>query len=132
MGLALSPGRGAGWTIRGNYKDFTNPVKLLVGGTVDTETVGLAAGLFWHALWGGLGFAWIGWFMIRPMFLIRARVLAQEGGDALLNDPVDRVVAFGIIAGCFILIAIGFFTTDFSTLIPSLSRLVNQRSKRLI
>ena len=31
------------------------------------------------------------------MFLIRARVLAQEGGDALLNDPVDRVVAYGML-----------------------------------
>ena len=97
---------------RGNYKDFTNPVKLLVGGTVDTETVGLAAGLFWHALWGSLGFLWIAWFSIRPMFLIRARVLAQEGGDALLNDPVDRIAAYAMLAACFILIAIGFFITD--------------------
>jgi len=46
------------------------------------------------------------------MFLIRARVLAQEGGDALLNDPVDRIVAYGVLAACFILIAIAFFTTD--------------------
>jgi methane/ammonia monooxygenase subunit B len=105
-------GPGSYMTIGGNYKDFTNPVKLLVGGTVDTETVGLGAGLFWHALWGALGFAWIAWFSIRPMFLIRARVLAQEGGDALLNDPVDRIVAYGMLVACFVLIAIAFFTTD--------------------
>jgi len=105
-------GPGTYKTIGGNYKDFTNPVKLLVGGTVDTETVGLGAGLFWHALWGGMGFLWIAWFSIRPMFLIRARVLAQEGGDALLNDPVDRIVAYGVVAACFILIGIAFFTTD--------------------
>ena len=102
-----------GWMdIVGNYKDFTNPVKLLVGGTIDTETAGLAAGLFWHVVWGTLGFLWIAWFSIRPMFLIRARVLAQEGGDALLNDPVDRIVAFGMLGVCFTLIAIGFFYTD--------------------
>jgi methane/ammonia monooxygenase subunit B len=46
------------------------------------------------------------------MFLIRARVLAQEGGDALLNDPVDRVVAYGVLGVTFVLIAIAFFTTD--------------------
>jgi methane/ammonia monooxygenase subunit B len=46
------------------------------------------------------------------MFLIRARVLAQEGGDALLNDPVDRIVAYGMLVACFVLIAIAFFTTD--------------------
>ena len=98
--------------ITGNYKDFTNPIKLLVGGTADTETVGLATGLFWHVLWGGLGFFWIGWFMVRPMFLIRARVLAQEGGDELLNDPTDRYFAIAMLGVVFALIAIGFFYTD--------------------
>ena len=102
-----------GWMdITGAYSSFTNPIKLLVGGTIDTETAGAVVGVFWHLLWGGLGFAWIGWFMIRPMFLIRARVLAQEGGDALLNDPVDRVVAWGMLGTCFVIIAIGFFVTD--------------------
>jgi methane/ammonia monooxygenase subunit B len=109
-GPVAGPG---GWMdISGNYKDFTNPAKLLVGGTVDTETAGLAVGLFWHILWGILGFGWIAWFMVRPMFLIRARVLAQEGGDALMNDPADRVAAFVMIGVCFVIIAIGFFVTD--------------------
>jgi methane/ammonia monooxygenase subunit B len=104
-----------GWMdITGNYADFINPAKLLVGGTVNTETAGLAAGYFWHILWMSIGFAWIGWYMIRPMFLIRARVLAQEGGDQLLNDPTDRVVAYGLIAFTFIAVAIGFYTTDAS------------------
>jgi len=48
------------------------------------------------------------------MFLIRARVLAQEGGDALLNDPVDRVVAYAVLGGTLLLVAIGFFYTDSS------------------
>ena len=104
-----------GWMdITGSYQDFTNPVKLLVGGTVNTETAGLAAGYFWHILWMSIGFCWIGWYMIRPMFLIRARVLAQEGGDALLNDPVDRRVAFAVIPVTLIIVAIGFYTTDAS------------------
>jgi methane/ammonia monooxygenase subunit B len=91
-----------GWMdITGNHKDFTNPVKLLVGGTTDTETAGLAQGIFWHILWGGLGF-----------LLIRARVLAQEGGDDLLNDPADRVAAYVMLGVCFAIIAIGFFITD--------------------
>ena len=102
-----------GWMdITGNRADFMNPVKLLVGGTVDTETAGLWVGVGWHILWGILGFGWIAWFCVRPMFLIRARVLAQEGGDALLNDPTDRVAAFVMLAVVFIIIGIGFFTTD--------------------
>ena len=109
-GPVAGPG---GWMdITGNYKDFSNPVKLLVGGTVDAETVGLAQGIFWHILWGALGFAWIGWFMVRPMFLIRARVLAQEGGDELMNDPSDRIAAYVMLGVCFTIIAIGFFVTD--------------------
>jgi methane/ammonia monooxygenase subunit B len=104
-----------GWMdISGNYADFTNPVKLLVGGTINTETAGLAAGYFWHILWMSIGFCWIGWFGIRPMFLIRARVLAQEGGDALLNDPVDRIVAYAVLGVTLLIVAIGFFTTDAS------------------
>jgi methane/ammonia monooxygenase subunit B len=102
-----------GWMdITGNYKDFNNPAKLLVGGTIDTETAGMGAGLFWHTLWGALGFGWIAWFAVRPMFLIRARVLAQEGGDALLNDPVDRILAYAVLGVTFFLIAVAFFTTD--------------------
>jgi methane/ammonia monooxygenase subunit B len=104
-----------GWMdITGNYQDFTNPVKLLVGGTINTETAGLAAGYFWHILWMSIGLCWIGWFGIRPMFLIRARVLAQEGGDALLNDPVDRIVAYAVIGVTLLIVAIGFYTTDAS------------------
>jgi methane/ammonia monooxygenase subunit B len=105
-------GPGSWMDIEGKYADFINPAKLLVGGTVDTETVGLVSGLGWHIMWFVIGMSWIGWFAIRPMFLIRARVLAQEGGDALLNDPVDRVVAYGMLGVCFALIAIGFYTAD--------------------
>jgi len=102
-----------GWMdITGDYKNFTNPVKLLVGGTIDTENAGLGVGYFWHILWMGIGLSWIGWFAIRPMFLIRARVLAQEGGDALLNDPADRKLAYVVLGGTLLLVAIGFFTTD--------------------
>ena len=67
------------------------------------------------------------------MFLIRARVLAQEGGDALLNDPVDRVVAYGMLGVmlCFDRDSVLHDGLP-CTLIPSRSRRVNQRSKRLI
>jgi methane/ammonia monooxygenase subunit B len=39
-------------------------------------------------------------------------VLAQEGGDELLNDPADRVAAYVMLGVCFTIIAIGFFVTD--------------------
>ena len=108
-GPVAGPG---GWMdITGNYKDFTNPVKLLTGETVDTETVGLGTGLFWHFIWGVLAISWIGFFAVRPMFLIRARVLASQG-DALLLDPVDRQVAAGLLVLTLVLVAVSYYTAE--------------------
>ncbi|WP_445304381.1 methane monooxygenase/ammonia monooxygenase subunit B [Nitrosovibrio sp. Nv4] len=40
----------AAWmNITGSWDDFTNPVKLLTGETIDTETFNFSNGIFWHA-----------------------------------------------------------------------------------
>jgi len=77
----------AAWmNITGSWDDFTNPVKLLTGETIDTETFNYSNGMFWHILWLGLGIFWIGYYVARPMFLPRSRVLLAYG-DELLLDP---------------------------------------------
>lgn len=86
----------AAWmNISGSWADFTNPIKLLTGETIDTETFNLSNGLFWHLLWGAIGCFWIGIFVARPMFLPRSRVLLAYG-DELLLDPMDRKIGFAV------------------------------------
>jgi methane/ammonia monooxygenase subunit B len=83
-----------GWMdITGRYSDFTNPIKTLTGETFDSETKGAMTGIMWHAFWIAVACLWIGWYMVRPMYLVRARVLAAYG-DEILLDPIDR--QFGI------------------------------------
>lgn len=86
----------AAWmNITGSWDDFTNPLKTLTGETIDTETFNWANGIFWHVLWGALGCFWIGYFVARPMFLPRSRVLLAYG-DELLLDPMDRKVGMAV------------------------------------
>lgn len=93
-----------GWMdITGKYDDFRNPIKTLTGETFDSETIGGMTGIMWHVFWISLGLIWVGWYMIRPMYLVRARVLAAYG-DELLLDPMDR--KFGIAMLVFVLVVV--------------------------
>jgi methane/ammonia monooxygenase subunit B len=86
----------AAWmNITGNWADFTNPIKLLTGETIDTETFNLSNGIFWHALWLIIGVSWIGWYCTRPMFLPRSRVLLAYG-DELLIDGTDKKAGLAV------------------------------------
>ena len=75
--------------ISGSWDDFTNPLTTLTGKTIDSETFNFSNGIFWHILWTGLGVFWIGYFVAKPMFLPRSRVLLAYG-DELLTSPTDR------------------------------------------
>lgn len=86
-------GPGSWMTITGDRADFTNPLKLLTGETIDSETFNKNNGLFWHAVWISLGIFWIGLFVSRPLFLPRSRVLLAYG-DELLLDPMDRKITW--------------------------------------
>ncbi|MDP1928223.1 MAG: methane monooxygenase/ammonia monooxygenase subunit B, partial [Thiobacillus sp.] len=86
----------AAWmNITGSWDDFTNPLTTLTGETIDTETFNFANGIFWHLLWGAIAVFWIGYFVARPMFLPRSRVLLAYG-DELLLDPMDRKVGMAV------------------------------------
>lgn len=110
-GPVAGPG---GWMdITGKQSDFVNPIKTLTGETWDTETKGVASGITWHIIWAALAIFWVGFFMVRPMYLIRARVLASEG-DAVLRDPIDTKVGSAVLVITLALVAIGYFTTEAS------------------
>lgn len=86
----------ASWmNISGNWADFKNPLTTLTGKKIDAETFNFANGLFWHGLWMAIAIFWIGYYVARPMFLPRSRVLLAYG-DELLLDPMDRKVGLAV------------------------------------
>jgi methane/ammonia monooxygenase subunit B len=86
----------AAWmNITGSWADFTNPIKLLTGETIDTETFNASNGVFWHSLWLIIAVSWIGWYCTRPMFLPRSRVLLAYG-DELLIDGTDKKAGLAV------------------------------------
>lgn len=94
-GAAMGPGH---WLeITGDAAAFTNTVKTLGGETVDMESVGFANGVSWHVLWMALGTAWLLWWVRRPLFLPRYKLLQSGKEDALIT-PLDKTVAKAILA----------------------------------
>ncbi len=86
----------ASWmNISGSWDDFTNPITTLTGKNIDLETFNFSNGIFWHLVWLGLGCFWIGYFVAKPMFLPRSRVLLAYG-DELLTSPTDRKVGLAV------------------------------------
>lgn len=86
----------ASWmNISGSWDDFTNPITTLTGKNIDLETFNFGNGIFWHLVWLGLGCFWIGYFVAKPMFLPRSRVLLAYG-DELLTSPTDRKVGMAV------------------------------------
>lgn len=101
-----------GWMdITGNYADFKNEIKTLTGETFDSETKGTATGIMWHLFWVAVACAWVGFFMIRPMYLIRARVLAAYG-DEILLDPIDRKVGIAFLVFTVTVVTVGYLSAD--------------------
>ena len=86
----------ASWmNISGSWDDFTNPITTLTGKSIDLETFNFSNGVFWHIVWLGLGCFWIGYFVAKPIFLPRSRVLLAYG-DELLTSPTDRKVGLAV------------------------------------
>ena len=101
-----------GWMdITGNAADFKNEIKTLTGETFDSETKGTATGVMWHLFWAIVAISWVGFFAIRPMYLIRARVLAAYG-DEILLDPIDRKVGIFFLVFTVSVVTFGYLSAD--------------------
>jgi methane/ammonia monooxygenase subunit B len=95
-GAVMGPGH---WfEVTGDPGAFTNPVKTLNGDVIDMETYGLANGAAWHALWFALGSAWLLWWVRRPLFIPRYKML-QSGQEKGLITSFDRKIALVILVG---------------------------------
>lgn len=101
-------GPGAWLDIAGDAADFTNNVQTINGELVDMETFGLGNGIFWHSFWAVLGTAWLLWWVRRPLFIERYRML-QAGLENELITPLDRNIGKAIIIGVPLLVFV-FYT----------------------
>lgn len=96
-------GPGVWLEITGDSSDFSNEIKTINGEIVDMETFGLGNGIFWHLFWGVLATAWLLWWLRRPLFIPRYRML-QAGMEDELVTPKDRLLAKGILIGVPVLV----------------------------
>lgn len=93
-GAVMGPGQ---WVeVTGDAAAFTNSVKTISGETIDMETYGLVNGVSWHVLWIVLGTAWLLWWVRRPLFIPRFKMLKSGNEDALIT-PLDKTIAKGIL-----------------------------------
>lgn len=108
-GSIVGPGQ---WLeVDGDAAAFTNQVKTLDGSVVDMETYGLANGLSWHFFWISLGCAWLLWWVRRPLFIPRYKML-HSGQESSLITPLDRRVGAAILIGVPLIVLAGSVMTD--------------------
>src|ERR1700732_2127545 len=108
-GAVMGPGH---WfEVVGDPAAFTNQVKTLDGNVIDMETYGLANGIGWHAFWFALGSAWLLWWVRRPLFIPRYKML-QSGQEKWLITSLDRKIAMVILLGVPLSVLGANATTD--------------------
>jgi len=98
-------------SISGSWDDFTNPIKLLTGETIDSETFNHGNAVMWHLIWMSLGLFWIGWYVCRPMFLPRSRVLLAYGDEPMI-DPADTKMGWIFLILTASLVYFGYTYTE--------------------
>lgn len=107
-GQVMGPGT---WLdIGGDADDFKNNVQTLNGETVDMESYGLGNGIFWHSFWALLGTGWLLWWVRRPLFIARYRML-QTGLEEELITPMDKNIGKAMLIGVPVLVFGFYFMT---------------------
>ena len=91
-------GPGVWLEVSGNAADFRNEIKTINGEVINMETYGLSNGIFWHVFWGALAAAWLLWWVRRPLFIARYRML-QAGLEDELVTQQDKHIAKAILIG---------------------------------
>jgi methane/ammonia monooxygenase subunit B len=91
-------GPGVWLEMSGDAADFSNEAKTINGEVIDMETYGLSNGIFWHLFWGALATAWLLWWVRRPLFIARYRML-QAGLEDELVTQQDKHIGKAILIG---------------------------------
>jgi methane/ammonia monooxygenase subunit B len=103
-------GPGAWLDIAGETADFTNDIQTINGEMINMETYGLGNGIFWHSFWALLGTAWLLWWVRRPLFIDRYRML-QAGLEDELVTSLDRNIGKAILIGVPLLVFVFYNMT---------------------
>ncbi len=101
-------GPGAWLEITGNASDFSNQIQTINGENINMETFGLNNGIFWHSFWALLATAWLLWWVRRPLFIDRYRML-NAGLENELITPTDRTIGKVILVSVPLLVFV-FYT----------------------
>ncbi len=104
-------GPGAWVEISGDADDFSNQVTLLNGKTIDMESYGLSNAVYWHGFWIVAGTAWLLWWLRRPLFIQRYRML-EAGQEEVLVTDTDNLLGKGILAAVALIVLIGYTTAQ--------------------
>jgi methane/ammonia monooxygenase subunit B len=114
------PGPGQYVDIKGNFRDFTDPVKLLNGTTINLEGFNEGRIYGWHLLWYIAGAAWIlYWFSKRGLI---GRFMAVSSGQAedLIITPQERIVGavtLAVVLGT-VMVFYGITSSSYPNTIP--------------
>ncbi len=108
-GPIIGPGQ---WIeIKGDMKDFVDPVTLLDGTTVDLENYGISRVYTWHFPWMIAGAAWIlYWFFAKG--IIASYINVAEGKEDNVIGDDDRRVGAIVLALTILATIIGYAVTN--------------------
>ena len=90
-GPIIGPGQ---WIeVKGDMKDFTDPVTLLDGTTVDLEHYGINRVYLWHLPWLAVGAGWILFWFVRKGIIASYLRVAEGRNDEATTDEDRRIGA---------------------------------------
>jgi methane/ammonia monooxygenase subunit B len=108
-GPIIGPGQ---WIeIKGDMKDFTDPVTLLDGTTIDLEHYGIDRVYAWHLPWLAVGAGWIFFWFVRKGIIASYLKVAEGKEDEAINDE-DRRIGAIVLALTILATIIGYAVTN--------------------
>ena len=108
-GPIIGPGQ---WIeIKGDMKDFTDPVTLLDGSTIDLEHYGISRIYAWHLPWMAVGAAWILFWFIRKGIIASYIKVAEGRPDDVIGDD-DRRIGAIVLALTILATIVGYAVTN--------------------
>jgi methane/ammonia monooxygenase subunit B len=108
-GPIIGPGQ---WIeIKGDMKDFTDPVTLLDGTTIDLEHYGISRVYAWHLPWLVVGAAWILFWFVRKG-IIASYLRVAEGRDDEATTDEDRRIGAIVLALTILATIFGYAYTN--------------------
>ena len=114
------PGPGQWIEIKGNFADFTDPVKLLNGTTINLEGYQEPRIYGWHLLWYIAGAAWIAYWFSKRGLIGRFMAVASGQDEDLIITPQERIVGAVSLAAVLgtVIVFYGITSAQYPNTIP--------------